>query len=168
MTTTPILFSIDPGVNGYICLWQISTKSIIDTLKLPICKNPAGDKVLDHVSFIQLLDQYQPAIVVVELTGLAFKAGKVAIHNMAALLYTIKGICLAKNIPIEIIHPRTWQSKILVGYGSDYDSKQKSLLKLKELYPAIATKNDNLSDAILLGHYYLHYCLKQDNSNNNS
>ena len=102
------------------------------------------------------LTEYSPAIVVCELTSMTRNA--VTQRTLTLLLGAIKGWCISNNVHCHFFRASEWRK--LVKEKDEklprkrVELKQWSIDKVRLLFD-IEVKNDDISDAILIGQAYV-------------
>ncbi len=154
------LISIDPGREGYLTFWfkdQETQSWRFESVSMP----KINKKEIDYKQIYNVFQRHSPKVVVMEQVGMAFKANKKGLVNMGLHQGTLIGLCISLGIHYEIVHPKTWQSKVLKHVSPSLSSKERSLLAINRFYPDLSVKNHNQSDSILLGRYYIEFHLGQ-------
>lgn len=76
-------------------------------------------------------------------------------YKVLAMLLGLITTCAHRNkIPFEVEHVKSWKSYFLINGENRAVQKRQSITKVKEIFN-IDVKTDDVSDAILLGYYYI-------------
>ena len=169
---------IDPGLRGGMALitsFESGPVLDIEVIATPIL--PAQSKTIGGKSRRVSRDRY-------DIPAIARKFGEwymgcafVFIETPIPLPPTIKAGSLAQfqrgvgygwawmltalGIPFELVHPRTWQSKMLKGLPKNDTKKQSSIIACQRLCPAVDLRrsersrvpHDGLAEALLIAEY---------------
>ena len=157
--------SVDPGLKGGLCLWNVATNlpRIQDLIDMPVMKAPTGKTVVDPDAVWAWISEAEADLLVQENVVMAGGKGKMAIISAGYNLGLFDGITSALNTPMVVVHPITWQSKMLPGLKERKAHKQAAALLVAESFPSIAYRlygsrgaiKDGLADAIVIGMWYL-------------
>jgi len=153
-----IIFGIDPGVSGAICL--LENKKVIDVHDMPTMID--GKKNKKQVNGAQLtniikdkLKENKETIVVVEHVNAMPGQGVTSMFNFGQSFGVIKGVCAALGIPIYFVRPMKWKKH----FNLIKTNKDASRTKVIQVYPEISSKisrkkDSNKADAILIARYF--------------
>lgn len=119
----------------------------------------ADKKIKSHLRLRQMsvkiadvIKQEQPDYVVFEDCQL--QAGNAATFQ---ILCQLQGMIMALlydvGVNFDVVRPSVWKSFIGVAKGKRDEQKAKTLDKIEELYQITLKQNDDLADAIGIGHY---------------
>jgi len=160
MSTTYI--GIDNATSGALAVLPNNAEPfVLPFVTLP--KVPKQSTELDDVWFHDTMrdiaNQYGPVRVVVERAQ-KFSAGILALCSTWACYGSIRAILRVLKLPLIPIDPKTWQAAMFRGLLHG-DTKAKSLLLAKQLYPNVClrrslrctTECDGMSDALLIATY---------------
>lgn len=154
-----LVFSIDPGVSGAICVFR--NKDILDIYDVPTMvdgkknKRQINSAQVTHI-FKSFVKEGDKVSVIVEQVNAMPGQGVTSMFNFGQSFGIIKGICAALSFPIYFVRPAKWKKHFnLIG-----SVKDASRTKVIEIYPTmspkIARKKDsNKADAILIGKYFI-------------
>jgi len=107
-------------------------------------------------TIIELFEMYKPSICVVEDQYLSanFNSAKKIIEKTSA----ITALAYVFGLIVHRVHPKTWQSKVLKGFGFNIFTKRQNLKeyskKICTLLYGITPVSNDVADAILIGHYF--------------
>jgi len=155
-----LYYGVDPGLSGAIATLD---GDIVRITPIPIVKSGKSRNQYDLVAINELfcgqiiapgfamIEKQQPMPLAQGGTIANYNRGCARIFEMA---------CVAARIPYELVPPRTWQKLMLAGTSGD-DTKQRSIIAAKRLFPGVmlrrstlCTKDDDgFSDALLLAEY---------------
>ena len=153
-----IIFGIDPGVSGAICV--LKEGRIIDVYEMPTMidgkknkKQVNGSQVANIIK--ERLNDEKEIIVVVEHVNAMPGQGVTSMFNFGQSFGVIKGICSALNLPIYFVRPTKWKKH----FNLIKTNKDASRTKVIEVYPEISSKlhrkkDSNRADAILIALYF--------------
>ena len=107
-------------------------------------------------TIIDLFEKYKPIICVVEDQYLSnnFDSVKKLIEQKSA----ISSLAYILGAKVYRIHPKTWQANVLKNFGFNIFTGKQNLKKYSKkvcalLYDIANTSSDDVSNAILIGHY---------------
>jgi len=167
-----IIFGIDPGVSGAICVFESSQGKrqgrVVDVHEIPTMidgkKNKRqvnGTEVanifrkeLDNAGVLPLYYDQLVKVVVEHVTAMPGQ-GVTSMFNFGQSFGVIKGICGALKIPIYFVRPAKWKKH----FNLIKTNKDASRTKVIEIYPKISSKlsrkkDSNKADAILIARYF--------------
>lgn len=107
-------------------------------------------------SYIKLLEDEKPSLVIVEKVGAMPNQGVVSMFNFGAKLGELEGMLRALRIPYQLVAPKIWQKALGIPPKSDKKyiaDVVKKLYPKANLYTPRGRLIDGLSDAIALAHY---------------
>ena len=155
-----IIFGIDPGVSGAICVLKKEEGKIIEVYEMPTMID--GKKNKKQVNGAQVtniikdrLNESKEIIVVVEHVNAMPGQGVTSMFNFGQSFGVIKGICSALSQPIFFVRPTKWKKY----FKLIKTNKDASRTKVIEAYPEISSKlsrkkDSNKADAILIARYF--------------
>lgn len=119
----------------------------------------ADKKIKSHLRLRQMsvkiadvIKQEQPDYVVFEDCQL--QAGNAATFQVLCQLQgMIMALLYDVGVNFDVVRPSVWKSFIGVAKGKRDEQKAKTLDKIEELYQITLKQNDDLADAIGIGHY---------------
>lgn len=119
----------------------------------------ADKKIKSHLRLRQMsvkiadvIKQEQPDYVVFEDCQL--QAGNAATFQVLCQLQgMIMALLYDAGVNFDVVRPSVWKSFIGVAKGKRDEQKAKTLDKIEELYQITLKQNDDLADAIGIGHY---------------
>ncbi len=167
-----IIFGIDPGVSGAICVLKegrvievYETPTMIDGKKNKRQVNGAEVtnillKELNNFQWPETSSNFkleERVKVVVEHVTAMPGQGVTSMFNFGQSLGVIKGICAALRLPIYFVRPTKWKKH----FNLIKTNKDASRTKVIEIYPSMSSelsrkKDSNKADAILIARYF-HY-----------
>ena len=162
-----IIFGVDPGVSGAICV--LKNSKIIELYEMPTMidgkKNKRqvnGAEVSNilvkemHNSKSLTTENYEDkAKVIVEHVTAMPGQGVTSMFNFGQSFGVIKGVCAALKMPIHFVRPMKWKKH----FNLIKTNKDASRTKVIEIYPNISSKlprkkDANKADAILIAKYF--------------
>ena len=153
-----IIFGIDPGVSGAICV--LENKKVIEVFDMPTMID--GKKNKRQVNGAQVtniikekLENEKEIAVVVEHVNAMPGQGVTSMFNFGQSFGVIKGVCSALSLPIYFVRPIKWKKY----FNLIKTHKDASRTKVIEVYPEISAKlsrkkDSNKADAILIARYF--------------
>jgi len=123
---------IDIGVSGAIAV--IEDMKILDLIAMPVLQTTKNKKEYDMKKIIDFLKKYKNSTAILEKTQAMPKLGTVQAHQLGKGSGIMMGILSTLGIRHHIIHPKTWQSKILKDCPGN-DTKTKSIIAAQRLFP---------------------------------
>ena len=153
-----IIFGIDPGVSGAICV--LKGGKIVEIYEMPTMID--GKKNKRQVNgaevaniFLRELSNEDSAKVVVEHVTAMPGQGVTSMFNFGQSFGVLKGICAALKLPIYFVRPVKWKKY----FNLIKTNKDASRTKVIEIFPYIASKVSrkkdlNKADSILIAKYF--------------
>lgn len=140
------------SVNTAYSVWQ-------DSELIRYSMVTADKKIKSHLRLRQMsvkiadvIKQEQPDYVVFEDCQL--QAGNAATFQVLCQLQgMIMALLYDAGVNFDVVRPSVWKSFIGVAKGKRDEQKAKTLDKIEELYQITLKQNDDLADAIGIGHY---------------
>ena len=166
-----IIFGIDPGVSGAICVLEGGEGRIIEVYEMPTMIDGKKNKrqvngaevtnifkkeLINENNRIESSENYEKiAKVVVEHVTAMPGQGVTSMFNFGQSFGVIKGICAALKLPIYFVRPTKWKKH----FNLIKTNKDASRTKVIEAYPEISNqlsrkKDSNKADAILIARYF--------------
>jgi len=153
-----IIFGIDPGVSGAICV--LKEGKILEVYEMPTMidgkknKRQVNGAEVTNI-FLKDLNNEDKAKVVVEHVTAMPGQGVTSMFNFGQSFGVVKGICAALKLPIYFVRPVKWKKHFnLIGTNKDA-----SRTKVIEIFPHISSKiprkkDSNKADSILIAKYF--------------
>ena len=153
-----IIFGIDPGVSGAICV--LKEGRILEVYEMPTMID--GKKNKRQVNgaevaniFLKNLNNEDKAKVVVEHVTAMPGQGVTSMFNFGQSFGVVKGICAALKLPIYFVRPVKWKKH----FNLINTNKDASRTKVIEIFPYISSKiprkkDSNKADSILIAKYF--------------
>ena len=166
-----IIFGIDPGVSGAICVLEGEEGRVIEVYEMPTMIDGKKNKrqvngaevtnifkkeLINENNRIESSENYEKiAKVVVEHVTAMPGQGVTSMFNFGQSFGVIKGICAALKLPIYFVRPTKWKKH----FNLIKTNKDASRTKVIEAYPNISSKlsrkkDSNKADAILIARYF--------------
>jgi len=166
-----IIFGIDPGISGAICVLKGEEGRIIEVYEMPTMIDGKKNKrqvngaevtnifkkeLINENNRIESSENYEKiAKVVVEHVTAMPGQGVTSMFNFGQSFGVIKGICAALKLPIYFVRPTKWKKH----FNLIKTNKDASRTKVIEAYPNISSKlsrkkDSNKADAILIARYF--------------
>ena len=145
-----LILAIDPGVNGSMALLSHGgggnqPRRFIDMVDIAMV--PDGERwQLDGDAFGELLERWEPDEAVIENVQVAVIPPKFPGDKRVSVMSPsdafrfglscgeVRGFCKAYQIPITMVHPRTWTR--VFGLKGGAKEKRNHILKIQELEPS--------------------------------
>ena len=151
------IISIDPGLTGAICLYDLKANKVVEVMNTPTYKKDKksyldGRKILTILE--GWLDKTTKAVIETQ-TVTNRDGGKSTITTLRNYGYLL-GLLASLDIQVIEVSPITWQSVMLknvIDPGSPITikpTKRKSMVLTRDFNP----KNDGQADAIAIALYY--------------
>ena len=159
-----IIFGIDPGVSGAICV--LKKGKIIEIYEMPTMIDGKKNKrqvngaevaniFLKEINNQNVNEKEDTVKVVVEHVTAMPGQGVTSMFNFGQSFGVVKGICAALKLPIYFVRPTKWKKH----FNLIKTNKDASRTKVIETYPNISSKlsrkkDSNKADAILIARYF--------------
>lgn len=115
-----------------------------------------------------IIEQYRPSLIVMEDVPLNSKGGLKTLVVLGGVQGFILGVASACHVPIQLILPNQWRSKIGLYDGTEAGKKRDVLkekavryvnsefgLSLNWVSPSSKKNQDDIAEAILIGYSYM-------------
>ena len=153
-----IIFGIDPGVSGAICV--LKEGKILEVYEMPTMidgkknKRQVNGAEVTNI-FLKDLNNEDKAKVVVEHVTAMPGQGVTSMFNFGQSFGVLKGICAALKLPIYFVRPVKWKKH----FNLIKTNKDASRTKVIEIFPYISSKisrkkDSNKADSILIAKYF--------------
>lgn len=159
-----IFIGIDPGLDGGIA--SIEPKNRVSLEKIILHKTPViGGRDYDIQAMRSILNEYQ----VIESDMFATIENQISMpgQGLTSTLQTGKGfgiwlgLLAGMSVSYQVVSARQWQSKLFTGVSGKLDTKEKSEVIAKRLFPKADFRksdrahvaNDGLTDAACIAEY---------------
>lgn len=166
-----VIFGIDCGKSGYLCLLRIGDSRQIEFWPMPtvrIGKGRSNKQDYDIAAIRRIFCEAEPELVVLEKQQAMPSMVQGRTQGVASSFSTgygyglLLGIATGLGLRVICPHPRTWQAKLFRDVPGD-STKAKSIIVAGRLFPSVdmrATErcrkpHDGKSDALLLAYYGL-------------
>ena len=153
-----IIFGIDPGVSGAICV--LKEGKILEVYEIPTMidgkknKRQVNGAEVTNIFLKELHNEDKAKVVVEHVTAMPGQ-GVTSMFNFGQSFGIIKGICSALSLPIYFVRPVKWKKH----FNLIKTNKDASRTKVIQIYPKISSKlsrkkDSNKADAILIARYF--------------
>ena len=153
-----IIFGIDPGLSGAICV--LKEGKILEVYEMPTMidgkknKRQVNGAEVTNI-FLKELNKEDTAKVVVEHVTAMPGQGVTSMFNFGQSFGVLKGICAALKLPIYFVRPVKWKKH----FNLIKTNKEASRTKVIEIFPYISSKisrkkDSNKADSILIAKYF--------------
>jgi crossover junction endodeoxyribonuclease RuvC len=153
------LISVDPGIKGAICLFEIRTR------KVQVFDMPTSEGRVDPAKLAAIVDQLnfqadRHVHAVVELvSSMPRQAGA---FNFGVSAGVVHGVLAALGIPMTLVSPNVWKGATglhRMPGESQADVKSRARFLAQKLWPAQAAlfarvKDDGRAEACLISFFY--------------
>jgi len=157
-----VIFGVDPGVNGALCI--LMNKDIVEVHDMPtMIEGKKNKKQLNGPYLAKIIKGFlqdkkfkdEEFVLIVEQVSAMPGQGVTSMFNFGQSYGVIKGICSALLLPIYFVRPTKWKKH----YNLINTNKDASRTKAIELYPGISAqlsrkKDLNKADSILIARYF--------------
>ena len=153
-----IIFGIDPGVSGAICV--LENKKVLEVYDTPTMID--GKKNKRQINSAQVTNIFKERLnsdnevaVVVEQVNAMPGQGVTSMFNFGQSFGVLKGICSALQLSVFFVRPVRWKKY----YNLINSNKDSSRTKAIEVFPYISEKltkkkDSNKADAILISSFF--------------
>ena len=153
-----IIFGIDPGISGAICV--LREGKILEVYEMPTMidgkknKRQVNGAEVTNIFLKELNDEDTAKIVVEHVTAMPGQ-GVTSMFNFGQSFGVLKGICAALKLPIYFVRPVKWKKH----FNLIKTNKDASRTKVIEIFPYISSKisrkkDSNKADSILIAKYF--------------
>jgi len=135
-----IIFGIDPGVSGAICV--LNKRKIVEVYEMPTMidgkknKRQVNGAEVTNIFLKELGYEKKEAKVVVEHVNAMPGQGVTSMFNFGQSFGVIKGICAALRLPVYFVRPVKWKKY----FNLIKTNKDASRTKVIEIFPNISSK----------------------------
>ena len=153
-----LFVGIDPGKKGALAALA-ADGSVVGTWPMPVVGgdvHAAG--VADLLRSLRCLDGQQDIVrVTIEKVGAMPKQGVTSTFTFGTGWGMVRGVCAALGLSVQLIPPRVWKDRVLVGLPHDKDGAIRlcaSRWPLTDLIlPGSRVPHDGIADALCLAEY---------------
>ena len=153
-----IIFGIDPGISGAICV--LKEGKILEVYEMPTMidwkknKRQVNGAEVTNILLKELNNEDTAKIVVEHVTAMPGQ-GVTSMFNFGQSFGVLKGICAALKLPIYFVRPVKWKKH----FNLIKTNKDASRTKVIEIFPYISSKisrkkDSNKADSILIAKYF--------------
>ena len=153
-----IIFGIDPGVSGAICV--LKEGKILEVYEMPTMidgkknKRQVNGAEVTNILLKDLNNEDKAKVVVEHVTAMPGQ-GVTSMFNFGQSFGVLKGICAALKLPIYLVRPVKWKKY----FNLIKTNKDASRTKVIEIFPYISSKiprekDSNKADSILIAKYF--------------
>ncbi len=149
------VLGIDPGLRGGLAFINVAGQ--IELYPMPTI----ADKDYDIQEIKRLLKQYSPNLAIIEQQIALPGQGLTSTLQTGKGFGILLGLMAALEVPHQVVGAKAWQSKLFTGVKADYDTKAKSEIIAKRLFPSADFRKserarvaaDGLTDAACIAEY---------------
>ncbi len=153
-----IIFGIDPGISGAVCV--LKEGKILEVYEMPTMidgkknKRQVNGAEVTNIFLKNLNNKYKAKVVVEHVTAMPGQ-GVTSMFNFGQSFGVMKGICAALKLPIYFVRPVKWKKY----FNLINTNKDASRTKVIEIFPYFSShlsrkKDSNKADAILIASFY--------------
>ena len=153
-----IIFGVDPGVSGAICV--LKEGKILEVYEMPTMidgkknKRQVNGAEVTNIFLKELHNEDKAKVVVEHVTAMPGQ-GVTSMFNFGQSFGVLKGICAALKLPIYFVRPVKWKKY----FNLIKKNKDASRTKVIEIFPYISSKlsrkkDSNKADSILIAKYF--------------
>lgn len=155
MDAQTIILGIDPGLRGGLAFLDLAGR--IDLFPMPTI----ADKDYDIQEIKSLLKRFSPRLAVLEQQIALPGQGLTSTLQTGKGFGILLGLLAGLEIPHQIVGAQVWQRKLFTGVKADLDTKAKSEIIAKRLFPGADFKRsdrarvaaDGLTDGACIAEY---------------
>ena len=129
----------------------------------------ADKKIKSHMRILQMITRLSEVIRSKEPDYVIFEDCQLQSGNAATfqILCQLQGMLMHElynqDIQFSIVRPSVWKSFIGVAKGKREEQKANTLVKIENIYNLDLSGNDDIADAIGIGHYAINFLLEEKN-----
>ena len=153
-----IIFGIDPGVSGAICI--LTEGKITEIYEMPTMidgkknKKQVNGAEITNIINKELVNEKDINVVIEHVSAMPGQ-GVTSMFNFGQSFGVLKGICAALKLPVHFIRPVKWKKH----FNLINTEKDASRTKVIEVFPYISSKiskkkDANKADAILIARFF--------------
>lgn len=125
-----IILGIDPGLNGGMCFLDEDGK-IVTLMKTPVI----GGRDYDIQEMDRAIEEHAPTYAWIEQQVAMPGQGLSSTLQTGKGFGILLGLMAARKIPHQVVMARQWQTKMFTGINGKLDTKEKSIVSAKRLFP---------------------------------
>lgn len=151
-----LIIGIDPGLSGAIAFRQGDEMTVEPLPTLKVSKGKGNRRILDLVRLAGLIDYRTKdgcQHVFIEYVSAMPKQGVASMFAFGETFGAIKGIIAANFLPMTLVTPVTWKSKLKVSRNKDDARYRASQLMPRHAHLWASHKDDGLAEAALIALY---------------
>ncbi len=156
-----LFIGIDPGLSGGLAFLSGEEMDARPMPTLIITKGKGARRVLDLTALANLIDdkaKNTPRIhVYIERVASMPKQGVASMFSFGESYGAIKGIIAANFLPMTLVTPQAWKSKLKVSSNKDDARYRASQLMPRAAHLWPRRSDDGLAEAALIAFYGQHY-----------
>ncbi len=156
-----LFIGIDPGLSGALAFRSGEEMSVLPMPVLTITKSKGVRRVLDLTALANIIDDKTKnaarVSVFIERVASMPKQGVASMFSFGESYGAIKGIIAANFLPMTLVTPRTWKSKLKVSSNKDDARYRASQLMPRFAHLWTRRKDDGMAEAALIALYGQNY-----------
>jgi Holliday junction resolvasome RuvABC endonuclease subunit len=150
------VLNLDQAKNCGWAVYEKNTKKLVNYGVKSFQKYKDYDEAIHELKLfmISLIEQYEPEVVTIE--EVHYSRNKNVYHKLSKLQGVLINCLIEREIDFEVIVPSAWKNSLDVAKGNKTKRKEEkeNSIKFVENEFGISVDN-NTSDAICMGYYYL-------------
>ncbi len=156
-----LIVGIDPGLSGALAFLFGEEMDVCPMPTLTITKAKGHRRVLDLTVLANIIDDKTKnaarVSVFIERVSAMPKQGVASMFSFGESYGAIKGIIAANFLPMTLVTPQTWKSKLKVSSNKDDARYRASQLMPRFAHLWARRADDGLAEAALIAFYAQHY-----------
>ncbi len=149
-----MILGVDPGLNGALAFFDVRA-GVVTVHDMPtIASGVKSKRVVDEAALARLFNGTEAiSHAFVEKVGAMPGNGSVSMFGFGVSYGLVRGVLAANFVPITLVPPQTWKSKLGVPA-----SKEGARARASQLLPAFShlwplVKHDGRAEAALIAYY---------------
>ena len=148
-----MILGVDPGLNGALAFLDVTAGSLTIHDMPTIEAGVRSKRVVDEAALARLIDPAAANAAFIEKVGAMPGNGAVSMFGFGVSYGLVRGVVAANFIPVTLVPPQTWKSKLGVPA-----SKEGARARASQLLPAFSNlwslaKHDGRAEAALIAYY---------------
>ncbi len=148
-----MILGVDPGLNGALAFLDVAAGSLTIHDMPTIEAGVRSKRVVDESTLARLIDPAAANAAFIEKVGAMPGNGAVSMFGFGVSYGLVRGVVAANLIPVTLVPPQTWKSKLGVPA-----SKEGARARASQLLPAFShlwplAKHDGRAEAALIAYY---------------
>jgi len=148
-----MIVGIDPGLTGAVGVLD-PDGNYVDVIDIPVMATGAKSRIKNQINaagLSRILEQQEIHVVVLELVNAMPSQGVASMFSLGDSFGTIRGVCGALKLPVELVRPASWKKHF--NLGKDKDLARSLAIRLFPNAPLDRKKDHGRAEALLLARY---------------